>query len=428
MFGKILNLSSGLDGIFIENSRFNTTVVSVNFYLPLKFNTIAPNALFPYILTSCSKEYRDFSELNFKLNMLYGADLVVSSEKVLDMQRIKIAVSVINDEYSIGGKSVINEAMDLLISLIFNPKAENNAFFESDVERERRKLLEHIAGEINEKRVFAKNRLLEIMFENSPYGISKYGTENAVKEITAAELYNAWLNMLNTAYVRVQVIGKKLPAGVFERISEEFSKYSRKNIVDYKKVTPVSAADCSREVIEHYDVTQGKLVMGFSSEVHGDNAYNLSVMADVFGGGPYSRLFENVREKMGLCYYCSASAIKSKGLILVQSGVESENAQKAHTEILRQLDYVKNGDFSDFAFGASLKAISGSLLSYNDSLGALDQWYSANIINETLKSPEQVGEMIKNVTKEDVIKAASGVKLHTVYKLLPKKAGGCDEN
>lgn len=418
---KVFEISKGVDGVFIENSRFNTTVLSLNFYLPLSKDSITDNALLPYVLASCSKDYPDFTELNLKLSMLYGADISVSAEKMRDVQHICIAVSVINDECILEkGVSALSEAEELLLSLVFEPKIQGESLSESDFEREKRKLLEHISGEFNDKRAFAKNRLTEIMFENDAYGMSKYGTLEKAEKVTSNALYLAWKRMLCTAYIRVQVVGKTLPDGIFDRVRARLSNFEREDITDYTLSRPVSAIEKVKSVTDYYDVSQGKLVMGFSSETYGDNAYNFTVMADIFGGGPYSHLFTNVREKMSLCYYCSASATRSKGFMLVQSGVESVNAEKAEKEILNQLSLIKNGEFTDFAFEASKKAIIGSLKSYNDSIYALDKWYSAVIMSDGLKTPEDVIEIISAITREDIINAARGVKLHTVYKLMPK--------
>ena len=71
----IKNLGRGVESVFIENNRFNTTMISVNFYLPLVREKIAAAALLPYLLTSCSAEYPDFSALNLKLLSLYSADI-----------------------------------------------------------------------------------------------------------------------------------------------------------------------------------------------------------------------------------------------------------------------------------------------------------------------------------------------------------------
>ena len=424
MSAKLFNLADGVEGLFVKNSRFNTTLISYNFYLPLKKETAASYALLPFILTSCGKDYPDFSKLNLKLAQLYGARLNASAEKYGDYQLLKMTISVINDRFSLDGESLVKNASLLLLNLIFSPNTENGAFLTEDLEREKRKAIEHIKGEISEKRIYAKKRLIEEMYENSPYGIPKCGAVEDVEAITETGLYNAWIEMLQTAFVRVQVVGSAVPAGLFEDITEKFSAAQRQNITDCKISQPTDERQTVKRITDNMDVTQGKLCLGFSSEMCGndDITLPLMVMTDIFGGGPYSRLFSNVREKMSLCYYCSASAVRQKGLITVESGIETENAEKAEKEILNQLEIVKKGEFSDFEFQSSVKSISDSLNSYNDSQNSIDLWYALKVNNEFVYSPEDIAEKLKNITREDVVNAAKGVKLNTVYKLLPKGA------
>ena len=423
MSEKILSLAHGVEGLFIKNERFNTTLVSCNIYLPLKKDTAALYALLPFILTSCSKKYPDFSRLNYKLNKMYGARLDASAEKYGDYQLLRMNVSVINDRYCLDGESLVKQATELLLGLIFEPSTENGEFFEYDLEREKRKAIEHIKGEYSEKRIYAKNRLIEEMYKNEDYGVAKCGTIEEVEAITSSALFSAWEKMLKTAFIRFQVVGSAVPAGLFEEISERFSGFERYDITDCKKTLPTKQIDIPKTIEERLDISQGKLCLGFSSEVYGDDdaSLPLMIMADIFGGGPYSRLFANVREKMSLCYYCVASSIRQKGLITVESGIETKNATKAQEEILNQLNIVKNGKFADFEFESSIKSICDSLNTYNDSQASLDMWYALKAHNENLYSPTDIAEKIKSVTREDVINAAQGVKLHTVYKLLPKE-------
>ncbi|MBO5019631.1 MAG: insulinase family protein, partial [Clostridia bacterium] len=79
---KMTKLSDGASGMFIQSLRFNTTLISFNFYLPLKRENVAVNALLPFVLTTCGEKYPDFSRLNYKLNKLYGARLSASTEKI----------------------------------------------------------------------------------------------------------------------------------------------------------------------------------------------------------------------------------------------------------------------------------------------------------------------------------------------------------
>ncbi|MBR3969124.1 MAG: insulinase family protein [Clostridia bacterium] len=421
MSAKITQLSNGVEGVFIKNQRFNTTLISFNFYVPLKKETVADNALLPFIMTSCSKSFPDFSALNFKLAKLYGANLSSSAEKVGDYQLLKIAISVIDDRFSLDNESLCDSAVELLTQLIFEPKVENGAFCEEDLAREKRKAIEHIRGDLAQKRTYAKKRLIEEMYKDEAYGVPKCGTEEQVEKITGESLYAAWVNLLSSAFLRVNVISRAMPQGLFDKISEKFNAIERKDIPDCTKSCPTAPASKVNTVIENMDIAQGKLCMGFSSELYGDDQKTaaLTVMCDIFGGGPYSRLFANVREKMSLCYYCASSSVKSKGLITVDSGVEKENATKAEREILNQLDIIKQNLFTDEEFQSSIKSITDSFKSYNDSQGLLDAWYSLKIVKNKLLSPEEASEMISNVTRNDVVYAARGVKLHTVYKLLP---------
>ncbi len=423
MAAKITALSNGAEGVFVKNDRFNTTLVSFNFYVPLSRKTAAEYALLPFVLTTCSKKYPDFSRLNFKLAKLYGANLSASAEKVGDFQLLKIAISVIEDRFSLDGESLCDSALGLLTELVFEPKVENNEFCFEDVEREKRKAIEHIRGDLAQKRIYAKKRLIEEMYKNEAYGTPKCGNEEDVLKITGASLYNAWQTLLATAFLRVNVISQAMPTGLFDKISEKFNGISRQNITDCTKSTPTLPAKTPNTVVETMDIAQGKLCMGFSSKLYGDDEETaaLTVMCDIFGGGPYSRLFTNVREKMSLCYYCAASSVKAKGLITVDSGIEKENAEKAQKEILNQLNVIKADKFTDEEFESSIKSITDSFKSYNDSQGLLDAWYSIKIVKDRLLSPEDASALILNVTRDDVVKAANGIKLHTVYKLLPKE-------
>ena len=423
MVAKVYRISEGVEGLFVKNERFNTTSISFNFYLPLQKETAASYALLPFVLTTCGEKYPDFSVLNYRLERLYGAQLDAVAEKLGDYQLLKLRMSVINDKYTFESESLIKRACDMLLSLIFEPKAENGAFCADDLAREKRKAIEHVKGEMSEKRVYAKNRLIEEMYKGSCYGVPKCGTVEDIEAITETSLYEMWQKMLATAYIRVQVIGAAVPQGLFEEITRRFENTERYNITDCTKSQPTASADKPRTVTERQAIQQGKLVMGFSSDTVGDddNTMPLMVMTDIFGGGPYSRLFDNVREKMSLCYYCSATSSRVKGLITVESGVEEQNAEKAENAILEQLEIMKKGEFTDFEFSSSIKSLRDSLNSYNDSQPLLDLWYALKAVNKNLYSPEDIAEKISAVTRDEIIAAANGVKLHTVYKLLPKE-------
>ncbi|MBQ5764606.1 MAG: insulinase family protein [Clostridia bacterium] len=421
---KLVPIAKGVNGLFIQNNRFSTTHISVNLYLPLKRETVAVNALLPFVLSSCSAEYPDFSALNLRLNELYGADVGGIADKIGDTQVLRFFSYFIDDEYIPNGDKVADEAVELLISMLFKPSVKNGSFLKADVEREKRLTLEKIAGIVNDKRSYAISRIIAEMYKDEPFGELKTGSAKDVAAITGESLFNAFERVLSSAEVRIQVIGKKLPDRLFDRIAEGLKGYERITPAIAPSVPKKPAAEVNR-ILEEMDVSQGKLVMGFCTDCVGSERETafLTVFADLFGGGPYSKLFANVREKLSLCYYCAARPNRNKGYILVDCGVESENAEKAENEILNQLNELKKGNFTDEELNFAISSIKDSLACLNDSEASLDGWYAMRPFGEPI-SPEEFISLIEKVTKEDIIKAAGLYRLDTVYKIMPQGKKG----
>ncbi|MBQ5910568.1 MAG: insulinase family protein [Clostridia bacterium] len=420
---KKINIADGVEGFYIENNRFNTTLITYNFYLPLNSNNMATNSLLPFLLTSCSEQFSDYIQLNIELLDLYGADISCSVSKCADLFHVKIGINVINNNLALLNDAPVSRAAELVSDLIFAPAVCENSFKDADVKREKRKTIERIEGEINNKKSFARTRLMEEMFGSDPYGKFIYGSVNEVDAITGQQLYSAWQELLSLAYVRIIVVGNEEPKDVFTLANKYFSSVNRsfnpEMLIETKYLPETNTPT---DITERFSVTQGKIAMGFTSSVKGSlkEAAALSVFSDIFGGGPYSKLFENVREKQSLCYYCSAASRRTKGFVTVQSGVEEKNAQKTIDAVLKELEDMKNGNFEDSVITASKKAITDSLYGYNDNATAIDIWYSREIGEDI--SPNEAADIVMKVTREDIINAAKGVKLHTVYRLLPKEA------
>lgn len=63
MSAKIMPLSDGAEVVFIKNGRFNTTLVSFNFYMPLTREHAAEYALLPFVLTPAANSIQIFQNL-----------------------------------------------------------------------------------------------------------------------------------------------------------------------------------------------------------------------------------------------------------------------------------------------------------------------------------------------------------------------------
>ena len=103
--------------------------------------------------------------------------------------------------------------------------------------------------------------------------------------------------------------------------------------------------------------------------------------------------------------------------MIVDCGIEFENREKAQQEIIRQLELVAKGDFTDEEFADTKGAIFNSLGSVGDTLYSIESWYMSGILEENPITPEEDAAAIKKITKEDVMKAAEKAKLSAVFFL-----------
>ena len=167
------------------------------------------------------------------------------------------------------------------------------------------------------------------------------------------------------------------------------------------------------------DIAQGKLVMVFrmgapKTEKEKNAARMLSAL---YGGTAFSKLFMNVREKMSLCYYADSHFERGSGILIVDCGIEFENRQKARDEIIRQLELVAEGDFTEEEFENTKGAIFNSLGSVGDTLYSVESWYMGGIVENSLITPEEDKKAMEKVTREEVMEAAGKAKLAAVFFL-----------
>lgn len=415
--------SNGNELCNITAAGFKSACVTVSFVLPLS-KKASLYALVPNVLARSSAEYPDLTAIEQKLALLYGAELVADITKTGEHQVLKLGISCIDDRFAFDGESITAECSELLFELIFNPKLENGVFCENEVESEKRLLCERLAAETGDKRVYAKNRCEEIMFSDEAYGIHRFGTEKDIKAITPQELYNAYREILETAKIAVCVSGGSDYESVKKLLAQYTADFKRGEYVD-NTVFVKEASEVKYEK-ETEAVKQGKLVMGFRMGMEdGDDRYAARrVMVDLFGGSPHSKLFTVVREKMSLCYYCSARMVRAKGVMFVQSGIESYNEEKAINAITEQLEEIKKGNFSDSDIDFSVKALEDGFKSVSDSPETLDSWFMSQCVSGDYKYPEEFIEAFKKVTRDDVIKAARETTLDTVFMLEGTAEGG----
>ena len=290
------------EGVFftaITDPKFKSNRISVNLLLPLEEATAANRAIVPFVLRLRYKDCPDFTQLNEKLCDLYGAIVDGDVRKYGVYQIINLSVQSLDDRYSIAGEPLVQECADLACGMLFDPYLENGLFSEEDVCLERQNLIDTIESEFNDKREYAINKCLSLMFDGSPLAVKKYGTREKAQLITAKSATDAYHDILRRAAVEILFIGCGDPSAAEKVFSARFAKTQRQPVA-YDASLPCVSAKQVRTVREDMDIAQGKLVMGFRTgeTTSPDEVDAMKMMVALYGGTPFSRLFQNVREKL----------------------------------------------------------------------------------------------------------------------------------
>ncbi len=409
-----------LDGVTfltLTDDRFTTARISVSLYVPLAEETAGRYAMLPYLLRRGCRRLDCVTAFSRELDRLYGAGIDGYIAAAGETQIVNLSMSCLDDRFALDGDRVTKDCADLLLEVLFDPPFENGMFREEDVAQERRCTLESIAAEINDKRRYAVSRCKKLLCEGEPYAVSKYGTKEQVEALTREELTDAWRTLLQTAPMRVIYQG----SGDGEAVKQAFvDRLTTRCVKPLPEVTVKPAKAQVARGNESMDVNQCQLVLGLRTEVADDHPLSdaMRLANAVFGATPHSLLFRHVREEHSLCYYCVSRFDRRKGIMMVESGVEQASLVQAEEEILRQLEALQNGAFSDEELEHARLSLLDAMMGVQDSASATAEWYSAQKPNRH-RTPEQAMQAIRAVTREQVIEAANTLTLDCVFTLTP---------
>ena len=155
--------------------------------------------------------------------------------------------------------------------------------------------------------------------------------------------------------------------------------------------------------------------------------YALMLGSCIFGGSPFSKLFNNVREKLSLAYYAVARTERFKSVMMISSGIETKNYQAAYDEIMVQFEKMRKGEFDEAEIEAAKKYLTTGLCSIKDSLRSMEDYYMSQAIMGEDQSVDALLAEILKVEKQQIVHVMQKVTFDTVFFLKGKDAeGGVD--
>ena len=390
----------------LQTNKFKTNLCSVFLTLPLKKETVTKNALLVSVLRRGTKNLTTQEDISKKLEEMYGAGFNCGVDKIGNYHVLKFYLETLDNKYVLNNENNLQDGIDLLLEIIFNPLIENEAFKKEYVEQEKENLSKMLLSRKDNKASYAIERLIEEMFDGEPYSLYKYGNIEDLKNIDEKNLYEYYKKIIKESKVDLFILGENI-----ENIKIPNIKTNLLEKIDIKHFKTGK----TKIVKESLDVTQGKLIIGLDAP--NTNKMAVSLFNTVLGGGANSKLFQNVREKESLAYSASSSYIRRQNTILIKTGIEIANYEKTLNIIKKQLEEIKNGNISDEEFDAAKELLISSISLIPESAEDMIAFYfDQSLFEENLTVQDYIMKL-KNITKEQIIEIAKQVTMDTIYFL-----------
>ncbi|MFB4158761.1 EF-P 5-aminopentanol modification-associated protein YfmF [Geomicrobium sp. JSM 1781026] len=406
------------------SDKYKTTTFVLQMKAPLEDEkTSAARALLTQVLQAGTKKYPSRREIRKHLDGLYGASFGADVGKKGEQHFVTFFAEVVHEQYlQSENEPLAKEMLRFFLSVLFEP-AENDdgAFLDSIIKEEKQALISRVKSIADDKIRYANQRLVEEMCKEERYGIPPYGTATHIEDVDERALQDAYTDLLKTNAFDLFITGPGEREEIESVLNEYATQFTSKSVTSETKMQ--KAPEETREVVDHEDVQQAKLHMGFRVPFQAsDNEYAAVLVTNgIFGAFPHSKLFVNVREKESLAYYAASRYEPYKGLVFAMAGIASDKYERAVTIIKEQLQELKNGNFTDEELQTTQYMLSNQILEQVDSArGSIDLLYQ-NVLTNKHRSVEDRVKEIQSVSREDVTRIASEITLDTVYLLTGKE-------
>lgn len=294
----------------------------------------------------------------------------------------------------------------------------NSLFETTEIEKEKGVIVE----EINMYEDTPQRRIGEI-FENLMYKGSPLGFDIAGhKEVVISFNRNTFTDYMNSLYhpnnavlvVAGGLTNKKSDIkNYLDVIEKKFGGWKKGRAQSFIKIHEKQSGP--RILVHNKKTEQAHFCLGFPSFGINDKRKRImSVLITILGAGASSKLFQEVREKKGLCYYIGTGAeqYNEVGSVVTQAGIakDVEKVKIALKATLEEHENMVKGNFSEEDVVRAKEMLKGRLLlSMEDSFNIAHFYGNKKLLESKVESPEEIIEEIMSVTKEEIVSLAKEI-------------------
>lgn len=258
------------------------------------------------------------------------------------------------------------------------------SFPESEIELERRLILQSLKSVKEQPFSVAYNQLREALYTSHPYGLTNEQTESRVQTLTRVELIAAHQQYFRPDNTVAAVVGRLSPALAVSLMERYFGDWQAPNQPLPKlQLPPIQAA--AQKIVTVQDTNQAFVVLGhLAGSVSSPDYAALKIISTHLGNGLSSRLFVELREKQGLAYDVSAFyptrlgtsqfvayiGTAPENVPIALSGLQSELNRMITTPLTaEELQVAKNKILGQYALGKQTNGQIAQTMGWYETLG-----------------------------------------------------------
>ena len=295
------------------------------------------------------------------------------------------------------------EAFEILSDFVLN-----STFPEEEMDREKGVVCEEISMTEDTPDDLCLDILSEAYFGNSGYGRTILGPANNVKGFTRKNLFDYIDERYNPENLVISFAGKIDIKYAEELVAEHFEKYSKKREFGKRKKPLEKKGD---SLFKNKDIEQVHIAFAWPSLAREDKLMDAALVVNtILGGGMSSRLFQKVREQMGLAYavYSYISSFTEGGTLTVYAGVNPSSVGKAQDAIMQTIEeFCKNKFTKDEFLRGKEQLKSSVILSQENTASQMIAYGKYLLFNDKILDLDQRVKDIDSMTMEDCVNALS---------------------
>lgn len=291
-------------------------------------------------------------------------------------------------------------AMDMLSDMLRESK-----FDAKEMDRERGVIIEEINMYEDNPSFYIEEIFEDLLFQGSTLGKPIAGPRSVIKSISRQSLYNYYKKNYFNGNAVIGVAGNFSEAKLQTLLNKYFPVGKKQARNKIKKVARFVQTQPQIKLVNR-ELEQVQLMLGFRSMPSTDKRFMaLQVLGNILGGTMSSRLFLQIRERMGLCYFIRAEVggYEDASSFAIHSGLNRDKIFEALGAIKAELDLIKNNGITADELQKAKDNIRGRMIlrlesptSYLNFLAAQELW------NQKIKDQQNTLAELEKITVQQI--------------------------